>query len=154
MALLVKNPPANAGDVRDAGSIPGSGRSPGEAHGNPLQYYCLGNPMDRGAFGATVHGVAQSQTWLKQLSTQRASQVQQRKKRVPWRYVSITRRLSVQTNEWIIFFRALNVHDSMSVNQLFITPPLVLIRISISLLSSWAREITWPCRHLSGFHWA
>ena len=53
---MVKNPPANAGDVRDVGFIPGSGRSPGE--GNPLQYSCLRNPMDRGAWQATVHGVA------------------------------------------------------------------------------------------------
>ena len=51
---LVKNPPANAGDV---GSIPGSERSPGGGNGNPLQYSCLGNPMDRGAWWATVHGV-------------------------------------------------------------------------------------------------
>ena len=46
VALVVKNPPANAGDVRDAGSIPGSGRSPGKENGNPLQYSCLENPMD------------------------------------------------------------------------------------------------------------
>ena len=52
---VVKNPPANAGDV---GLIPGSGRSPGEGNGNPLQYSCLGNPMDRGAWWATVCGVA------------------------------------------------------------------------------------------------
>ena len=52
---VVKNPPANAGD---AGSIPGSGRFPGEGKGNPLQYACLGNPMDRGAWQATVHGVS------------------------------------------------------------------------------------------------
>ena len=51
---VVKNPPANAGDV---GSIPGLGRSPGEENGNPLQYSCLGNPMDRGAWWAVVHGV-------------------------------------------------------------------------------------------------
>ena len=50
VALMVKNPPANAGDVRDAGLIPGSGRSPGEGNGNPLQYSCLENPMDRGAW--------------------------------------------------------------------------------------------------------
>ena len=50
VALGVKNPPANAGDVRDAGSIPGLGRSPGERHGNPLQYSCLENPTDRGAW--------------------------------------------------------------------------------------------------------
>ena len=69
VALVVRSPPANAGDVRDAGLIPGSGRSPGEGHGNPLQYSCLENPMDRGAWQATVHRVAKSQTGLKQLST-------------------------------------------------------------------------------------
>ena len=47
---MVKNPPANAGDARDLGSIPGLGKSPGEENGNPLQYSCLGNPMDRGAW--------------------------------------------------------------------------------------------------------
>ena len=47
VALLVKNPPANVGDIRNMGSIPGSGRSPRGRHGNPLQYSCLGNPMDR-----------------------------------------------------------------------------------------------------------
>ena len=63
-----KNLPTNAGDARDMGSIPGSGRSPGGGHGNPLQYSCLENPMDRGALRATVHRVTKSQTWLKQLS--------------------------------------------------------------------------------------
>ena len=57
---VVKNQPGNAGDIRDMGSIPGSGRSPGGGHGNPLQYACLENPMDRGAWTATVHGVAKS----------------------------------------------------------------------------------------------
>ena len=56
--MMVKNLPANAGDSRDAGLSPGSGRSPGEGNGNPLQYSCLENPMDREAWGATVHGVA------------------------------------------------------------------------------------------------
>ena len=65
---MVKNPPANAGDITDTGLIPGSGRSPGGGHGNPLQYSCQENPMDRGAWWATVHGVAQSRTQLKQLS--------------------------------------------------------------------------------------
>ena len=59
-----KNPPANAGDTRDAGSVPGSGRSPGEGNGNPLQYFCLGNPMDRGAWWAIIYGVTKSQTRL------------------------------------------------------------------------------------------
>ena len=65
---MVKNPPANAGDKRDAGSVPRLGRSPGGGHGNPLQYSCLGNPMDRGAWWATVHGVTKSWTRLKGLS--------------------------------------------------------------------------------------
>ena len=62
MVLLIKNSPANAGDLRDVGLIPGSGRSPGGGHGNPLQYSCLENPMDRGAWRATVHGVTKNWT--------------------------------------------------------------------------------------------
>ena len=60
--LVVKNPPSNVGDIRDAGSIPGSGRSPGGGHGNPLQYSCLENPMDREVWQAIVHRVAKSHT--------------------------------------------------------------------------------------------
>ena len=67
MALVVKNPSANAGDKRDVGLIPGSGRSPGGGHGNPLQYTCLGNPMDRGACWTTVHRITKSQTQLSDL---------------------------------------------------------------------------------------
>ena len=59
---MVKNPPANAGNVRDSGLIPGSGRSPGGGHGNPLQYSCLENPMERGARWATVLGVSELDT--------------------------------------------------------------------------------------------
>ena len=62
MVLAVKNPPANAGVVRDTSSIPGLGRSPGGGNGNPLQYSCLENPMDRAAWQAIAHGVAQGQT--------------------------------------------------------------------------------------------
>ena len=68
---MVKNSPANAGDISYAGLIPGSGRSPGEGNGNPLQYSCLENPMDRGAWRATVHWVSKSRTTeLKMLSTE------------------------------------------------------------------------------------
>ena len=56
---MVKNPPASVGDVRSAGLIPELGRSPGGGHGNPLWYSCLENPMDRGAWRATVHRVAE-----------------------------------------------------------------------------------------------
>ena len=62
VALVVKNPPVDSGDTRDTGSIPGSGRSPGVGNGNPLQYSCQENPMGRGAWWATVHGLAKSQT--------------------------------------------------------------------------------------------
>ena len=62
---MVKKPLADAGDVRDAGSIPGLERSPGGGHGNSLQHSCLENPMDIGAWRATVHRVAKSRTQLK-----------------------------------------------------------------------------------------
>ena len=62
---MVENLPANAGDAGDMGSVPGSGRSPAVGNGNPFQYSCLENPMDRGAWWATVHGLAKSQTWLR-----------------------------------------------------------------------------------------
>ena len=62
---MVKNPPANAGGIRDVGLILGLGRSPGGEHANPLQYSCLENPMDREAWWATVLRVAKSQTQLK-----------------------------------------------------------------------------------------
>ena len=69
LVLVVTNPPANAEDRRDEGSIPGLGRSPGEGNGNPFQYSCLEHPMDKGAWWATVHNVAKSQTQLQRLST-------------------------------------------------------------------------------------
>ena len=65
MVLVIKNLPTNAGDIRDASSIPGSGRSPGGGHGNPLQYSCPENPMDREAWWAIVYRVAKSWTLLK-----------------------------------------------------------------------------------------
>ena len=64
VALVVKNSPANAGDIRDAGSIPGLGRSPGGGHGSPLQYSCLENPRNREAWRAIVHRVAKGWTRL------------------------------------------------------------------------------------------
>ena len=69
VALMVKNLPANARDMRDSGAIPGSGRAPGGGHGNPLQFSCLENPMDRRASQAIVHGVTKSWTQLKPIST-------------------------------------------------------------------------------------
>ena len=65
VAPVVKSPPANAGNIRDMSSVPGLRRSPRGGHGNPFQYSCLENPMDRGAWWATVRRVAESQTRLK-----------------------------------------------------------------------------------------
>ena len=62
MVLVIQNPPANAGDYKKHRSIPWSGRSPGEGHANPIQYSCLENPMDRGAWQAMVHRVTESDT--------------------------------------------------------------------------------------------
>ena len=70
---MVKNPPANANDMRDMGLISGSGRSPGEGNGNPLQDSCLENPRDEGAWWTAVYGVAQSRTRLKRLSSSSSS---------------------------------------------------------------------------------
>ena len=72
VALVVKNLPANAGDIRDAGLILRSGRSPGGGHGNPLQSSCLENPLDRGAWQATVHGTAKRLTRPNRLSMHQA----------------------------------------------------------------------------------
>ena len=65
LALVVRNTPANSGDIRVAGLIPGLGGSPVGGYGNPLQYFCMENLMDRGAWQATVHGAAKSRTQLK-----------------------------------------------------------------------------------------
>ena len=75
---MVKNPPANAGDLGDTSSIPGLGRSPAEGNGNPLQYSCLENSMDRGPWQDSFQGVAKSQTRLKGL-TKQASKVSKKK---------------------------------------------------------------------------
>ena len=74
VALVVKNLLANAGDARDSGLIPGSGRSPGVGNGNPLQYSCLENPMDRAAWRATVHGVARESDTTVPLNTHSVNQ--------------------------------------------------------------------------------
>ena len=73
VALVVKNPHANAGDIKVVGSIPGLGRSPGGRHSNPLQYSSLENPMDRRAWQTTVYRVTKSRAWLRWLSTQHSS---------------------------------------------------------------------------------
>ena len=78
VALAVKNLPANAGDLKDAGSVPGSGRSPRGGHGSPLQYSCLENPMDRGAWRATVPSVVKSRTRLNPLAHMHITCSQQR----------------------------------------------------------------------------
>ena len=85
----------NAGDIGDVSLIPGSGRSPGRGNGNPLQYSCLENPMDRGAWQATVHGVTKGWTWL---SDWRTARVRKREsKRSHWEFGAIVRSWVIQS---------------------------------------------------------
>ena len=111
MAIVVKNPPANAGDVRDMGSIPGLGGSPGGGHDNPLQCSCLENPMDRGAWWAIGPGVTKSRTQLKRLGTDTAHIVGLQccvcfrctVKRLSYTYIYI------RTRTYIFFFRFFSI---------------------------------------------
>ena len=89
VVLLVKDLPANVGDVRDAALISGLGRSPRGGHGNPLQYFCLENPTDRGVWRATVHGVTKSWTQLKWLSTYTAHAVLLKLKTLALAYLTL-----------------------------------------------------------------
>ena len=104
--LVVKNPPANAGDIRDVASIPESGRSPGGGHSNPLQYSFLENLMNRGAWRAIVHRVAKSWTWLRQLSTQRLELSLLQKQHVSgmsgWNQVSWGRGEQTSDGGWLL----------------------------------------------------
>ena len=115
-ALVVKNLPASAGDKRDAGSTPGSGSSLGGGHGNPLQRSCLGNPMDRGAWWATVHVVTKS--WRRPSThththTRKACQ------------------FSIRTKRWCHFY--LFVHLFFYLRQLWYIPKLSFSRLAVSL---------------------
>ena len=121
VVLVVKNLPANAGDLREAGLIPGSGRSPGGRHNNPLQCSCLENPTDRGAWRATVHRLAKSWTRLKRLGVcmyvlfvNRFVQLNQTSaKDFPWRFIHEQRN---KFSNWIgIVYRLINWYIHVSV---------------------------------------
>ena len=89
MALVVKNLPASAGDIRDVGSIPVSGRSPGGGRGNPLQYSCLENPTDGGTWWATVRRVAESDTTEATLAQQSLCCILEVNTRISINYTSV-----------------------------------------------------------------
>ena len=128
---MVKNPSANAGDVRDAGSIPRLGRSPGEGNGNPLQYSRVENPMDRGAWWATVHGFTKSWIQLKCLSTSHSSFNPEVK-------ISLDQ-LSIQRN----FYRELSYgHNTLSLTGSGPWPPYSPVRLSPTRTLMWASF--WP----------
>ena len=141
--VVVKNLPANVGNIRDVGSIPGLGRSPGGGHGNAHQYSCLESPMDRGAWQAAVHGVAKSRTRLKWLSM-----------RAPTCYVRVSCR-KTQTNFWanpiIVFLQ------SLSCGWLFATPmdcslpgfPVLHYLLEFALIRvHWGGDATWSSHPL------
>ena len=147
MALVVKNLPANAGDIRDAASIPGLGRSPEREYGNPLQYSCLENPMDRGAWQSTVHRVTKSQTPWSYLACRCAS----------WgsiKYINQVKGHNVKSLQWklglgIWSLSCLTLCDPMdyslpgsSVHGIFQARVLEWIAISFSRGSSRPRDRT------------
>ena len=104
VALVVKNPPANAGDTKDMGSILGLRRYPGEGSGNPLQYSCLENPMNRGTWLAVVHRVTDSQTRQRRLSTHTCIGVHQGKWKSLWVYYTLTY-ITRENAKWYVSWR-------------------------------------------------
>ena len=135
VALVVKNPPTNAGDLRDKRLLSGSGRSPAEGNGNLLQYSCLVNSMDRGAWWATVHRVTQNQTWLKQLST---AQNERENQPHPWWGAGL------KPGAWV-WMNALTAHmDTQDMENTWICK------------CSWGSKLEWGNhglgKHGSGFH--
>ena len=103
-------------EKKDVGLIPGLGRSPGEGHGNPFQYSCLDNPMDRGDWWATVHGVSKNQTWLKQLIMQVCTHI------LSWRNISLTQNFLWEMQTWkrIIFSSDLKVLNHFKIKSRYV----------------------------------
>ena len=133
VALVVKNPPANAGDARNVGSIPGSGRSPGVGNGNPHQYSCLENSMDRGAWQTIIHRVAKSWTRL-------SSWAYNRKVVGP----GLNKKPKVQTEMWLGLLTAImHLFTHLCKKYLFWVPI-----ISWALLQHWETVINKKMRSL------
>ena len=123
---MVKYPPANTEDIRDAGSIPRLRRCPGEGNGNPFQNSCLANPMDRGAWWATVHGVAKSRTWLSDFTHKNTYFVAQITPTVPWKALSVDLHV-FSNNPYIVnffweFSCYLALQDVLELSCIFPTP--------------------------------
>ena len=146
MALEVKNAPVNAGDIRDAGSVPGLGRCPGEGNGNPLQDSCLENPMGRGAWWAAVHRVAKSWTRLKWLSTYTSYPKDFTRLKPVVSYISEAMKL------FIIFWPTPTPY-----NYLFTVFSVRLIFCKIFLIFSiqpmWSAPSSFTCRLIRVFQW-
>jgi len=115
-----KEPSGGAGDIRDEGSIPGSKRSPGGGHGNSLQYSCLENPMDRGAWQVTVHRVARSQMRLKQLQFSRS--VKSDSFATPW---TAARQASLSITNSRSLLRLISIELVMPSNHLILCRPIL-----------------------------
>ena len=154
---VVKNPPANAGDIRDKGLIPGLGRFPGGGHGNPLQYSCLENPIVRGAWCVTVRSVAQSRTRLKWLSThtliiyQACVSSHYRRFSSPfysWRTTCSGERYSLRPWNWALCACMLSLFSHV---WLFVTLWTVTLQAPLSV--RFSRQEYWsglPCPSLGG----
>ena len=133
--LVVKNPPANAGDIRDRCSIPGLGRSPGEGNGNLLQYSYLENLMDRGAWRATVHRVSKNQTRLKWLSMHSCTQERVREKDTEISIQTISRTKSGLVGEWVLLEGSVLVDISFCLQ--WATSELKLIFFFLNISRFW-----------------
>ena len=149
----------DAGDTRDLGSISGSGRSPGERNGNPLQYSCLGNPT-RGAWWATVHGVVTSQTWLSTHTHTHTQQQQQHAEHLSWSsgfpllHTYITRAVSlVPTLSWF-FLRSIECQCTGKILLEDTSSPPVPSCLWLPVLCSLPLAHTWQFHENSGWHLA
>ena len=116
VALVVKNPPANARDIRDTALITGSGRSPGEGHSNPFQYSCLENPTDRGAWQATIHRTTKSQTWLKRLSMHTQSGLRRDTKSTMHKIKKKSRNWTLSKLKTFVLWEALVINERQTTN--------------------------------------
>ena len=143
--LLIKNTPANAGDIRDVGSIPGSGRSPGGGHGNPLQNSCLGNPMDRGAWQAMVHRISKSWTRLKWRSMHTHTHTFQRRSSWSWNSAVELGERPEPSNTPGPSVRTRGLTHSVFGGELLFLVYFVLSQIinSLALASKWENKKEW-----------
>ena len=150
---MIKNQSANAGDTRDAGFIPGSGRSPGEENGNPLQHSCLGDPTDRGAWQATVHGVRKESDMTEVTSVQFRSVTHVQLFEDPMDPAVCQASLSITSSRSLL--KLISIESVMPSNHLILCRPLLLLPSIFPSIRIFSNEsflhIRWPEDHSFSF---